>query len=831
MELTDRHLLGKETQTMKNLFKYAASYWKAMIAIVLILIVQAYCDLSLPAYTSDIVNVGIQQGGIEDEVPKQIAVEEMEKLLLFVSEDDQQTVTDSYTEDNTSYDKDADVLKDSVAEDEDAMKDLKEILQIPMMMTAGIESGSDTTKQMEKQLKEQMKQGMAQSQSAQQSAAQELPEGMSQEEAQKMAQAQSAQQGAASQAQQAAALEDASMFDLLKMLPAEQRSALVDQISEKMDDMPDTILDQAAVSFCKSAYKDLGMDTNQIQIHYLLKTGGQMAALALLGMVASITVAFLASRVGASAGRDLRGGVFHKVVGFSNNEFNHFSTASLITRSTNDIQQIQMLIVMLLRMVLYAPILAIGGVLQVMKTNVSMSWIIGLAVIIIAFVVLLLFLVVMPKFKVLQSLVDKLNLVTREILTGLPVIRAFSTEKHEEKRFDDANRTLTKTNLFVNRAMTFMMPTMMLVMNGVSVLIVWTGAHGISDGQMQVGDMMAFIQYTMQIIMGFLMLCMISIMLPRAAVAADRVEEVLKSETMIHDPEREKHFPEGGKGVLTFDHVSFRYPGADENVLEDITFTAKPGETTAIIGSTGSGKSTLVNLIPRFYDVTQGDITLDGVDIREVKQRELREKLGYVPQKGVLFSGDIASNIMFGNSHGSEAEMMEAAEIAQATEFIDTKPEKYNSPISQGGANVSGGQKQRLSIARAIAKHPQVFIFDDSFSALDYKTDVTLRRALAEKTSGSTVLIVAQRISTILHAEQIIVLDEGKVAGKGTHAELLRTCPVYREIAESQLSKAELKAALKEQTETNAEKKDVQKVKAQVTTEQKTDGKEEQSHA
>jgi len=816
---------------MKNLFKYAASYWKAMIAIVLILIVQAYCDLSLPAYTSDIVNVGIQQGGIEDEIPEQIAVEEMEKLLLFVSEDDQQTVTDSYTEDNTSYDKDAYVLKDSVAEDEDAMKDLKEILRIPMMMTAGIESGSDTTKQMEKQLKEQMKQGMAQSQSAQQSAAQELPEGMTQEEAQKMAQAQSVQQGAASQAQQVAALEDASMFDLLKMLPAEQRSALVDQISEKMDDMPDTILDQAAVSFCKSAYQDLGMDTNQIQIHYLLKTGGQMAGLALLGMVASITVAFLASRVGASAGRDLRSGVFHKVVGFSNNEFNHFSTASLITRSTNDIQQIQMLIVMLLRMVLYAPILAIGGVLQVMKTNVSMSWIIGLAVIIIAFVVLLLFLVVMPKFKILQSLVDKLNLVTREILTGLPVIRAFSTEKHEEERFDDANRTLTKTNLFVNRAMTFMMPTMMLVMNGVSVLIVWTGAHGISDGQMQVGDMMAFIQYTMQIIMGFLMLCMISIMLPRAAVAADRVEEVLKSETMIHDPEREKHFPEEGKGVLTFDHVSFRYPGADEDVLEDITFTAEPGETTAIIGSTGSGKSTLVNLIPRFYDVTEGDITLDGVDIREVKQRELREKLGYVPQKGVLFSGDIASNIMFGNSHGSEAEMMEAAEIAQATEFIDTKPEKYQSPISQGGANVSGGQKQRLSIARAIAKHPQVFIFDDSFSALDYKTDVTLRRALAEKTSGSTVLIVAQRISTILHAEQIIVLDEGKIAGKGTHAELLRTCPVYREIAESQLSKAELEAALKEQPETNAEKKDVQKVKAQVTAEQKTDGKEEQSHA
>ena len=468
---------------MKNLFKYAASYWKAMIAILLILVLQAYCDLSLPAYTSDIVNVGIQQGGMEDEVPRQIATEEMEKLLLFVSEDDQQTVMDAYTEDNTSYKKEAYVLKDSVAEDEHTLRKLKEILQIPMMMTSGIESGSDTTKQMEEKLKEQMSQGMSQ--------------GM----------------------QQSVPLDDMSMFDLLKMLPAEQRTTMVEKIEEQMSEMPDTILDQAAVSFCKSAYKDLGMDMDQTQIHYLLKTGGQMAALALLGMAASIMVAFLASRVGASAGRDLRSGVFHKVVGFSNNEFNHFSTASLITRSTNDIQQIQMLIVMLLRMVLYAPILAIGGVLQVMKTNVSMSWIIGLAVIIIAFVVLLLFLVVMPKFKVLQNLVDKLNLVTREILTGLPVIRAFSTEKHEEERFDDANRTLTKTNLFVNRAMTFMMPVMMLVMNGVSVLIVWTGAHGISDGQMQVGDMMAFIQYTMQIIMGFLMLCMISIMLPRAAVA------------------------------------------------------------------------------------------------------------------------------------------------------------------------------------------------------------------------------------------------------------------------------------------------------------------------
>lgn len=745
---------------MKNLFKYAASYWKAMIAIILILFVQAYCDLSLPAYTSDIVNVGIQQGGIEDEIPEQIAREEMDKLLLFVSEEDGQKVMDAYEEDTESYEKDAYVLKESVSGDEEQMKELQDILKLPMMMTAGFESGSDMTKEVESQLKSS------------------LPDGT--------------------------VSEDTTIFDIMKMLPGEQRTVMVEKMGEQMDDLPDTILDQAAVSYCKSVYQDLGMDMEKIQTGYLVKTGGMMIALAFLGMAASVLVGFLASRVGASAGRDLRGRVFHKVVGFSNHEFNQFSTASLITRSTNDIQQIQMLIVMLLRMVLYAPILAIGGVFQVMKTNVSMSWIIGLAVIIIACMVLLLFVVAMPKFKMLQKLVDKLNLVTREILTGLSVIRAFSTEKHEEKRFDDANVELTKTNLFVNRAMTFMMPVMMLVMNGVSVLIVWTGAHGISDGQMQVGDMMAFIQYTMQIIMGFLMLCMISIMLPRAAVAADRVEEVLKSETIICDPEQPEVLPEQGEGVLSFDHVSFKYPGADEDVLQDITFTARPGQTTAIIGSTGSGKSTLVNLIPRFYDVTEGKITLDGIDIRDIKQHDLREKLGYVPQKGVLFSGNIASNIMFGNQDRTEAEMKEAAEIAQATEFIETKPEGYESPIAQGGSNVSGGQKQRLSIARAIAKHPQVFIFDDSFSALDYKTDVTLRHALAEKTRESTVLIVAQRISTILHAEQILVLDDGKIVGKGTHAELLKNCEVYREIAESQLSRAELESAV--QTDGKEEK-------------------------
>ena len=745
---------------MKNLFKYAASYWKAMIAIMLILFVQAYCDLSLPAYTSNIVNVGIQQGGIEDEIPEQIAREEMDKLLLFVSEEDGQKVMDAYEEDTESYEKDAYVLKESVSGDEEQMKELQDILKLPMMMTTGFESGSDMTKEVESQLKSS------------------LPDGT--------------------------VSEDTTIFDIMKMLPGEQRTAMVEKMGEQMDDLPDTILDQAAVSYCKSVYQDLGMDMEKIQTGYLAKTGGMMIALAFLGMAASVLVGFLASRVGASAGRDLRGRVFHKVVGFSNHEFNQFSTASLITRSTNDIQQIQMLIVMLLRMVLYAPILAIGGVFQVMKTNVSMSWIIGLAVIIIACMVLLLFVVAMPKFKMLQKLVDKLNLVTREILTGLSVIRAFSTEKHEEKRFDDANVELTKTNLFVNRAMTFMMPAMMLVMNGVSVLIVWTGAHGISDGQMQVGDMMAFIQYTMQIIMGFLMLCMISIMLPRAAVAADRAEEVLKSETIICDPERPEVLPEQGEGVLSFDHVSFKYPGADEDVLQDITFTARPGQTTAIIGSTGSGKSTLVNLIPRFYDVTEGKITLDGIDIRDIKQHDLREKLGYVPQKGVLFSGNIASNIMFGNQDGTEEEMKEAAEIAQATEFIETKPEGYESPIAQGGSNVSGGQKQRLSIARAIAKHPQVFIFDDSFSALDYKTDVTLRHALAEKTRESTVLIVAQRISTILHAEQILVLDDGKIVGKGTHAELLKNCEVYREIAESQLSRAELESAV--QTDGKEEK-------------------------
>ena len=745
---------------MKNLFKYAAVHWKSLLAIIAVLFIQAYCDLSLPAYTSDIVNVGIQQGGIEDQVPEALRPDEMEKLLLFVPEEDRETVLDAYETDSSTYDTEAYVLRESVSGDEEQMDALSDILAGPMMLTAGFESGSDMTEQIEAQLKENIPAQMVS--------------------------------------------DDMTVFDILKMMPEQQRDALIEEMEKQMGDLPDTILDQAAVSYVGTAYEALGMDMDGIQIRYLLVTGGKMVALAFLGMAASVLVGFLASRVGAATGRDLRGNVFRKVVGFSNNEFDHFSTASLITRSTNDIQQIQLIIVMLLRIVLYAPILAIGGVIQVFQTNVSMSWIIGLAVLLIGLVILVLFLVAMPKFRILQTLVDKVNLVMREILTGLPVIRAFSTQEHEEERFDDANRMLTKTNLFVNRAMTFMMPVMMLIMNGVSVLIMWNGAHGIDEGQMQVGDMMAFIQYTMQIIMGFLMLCMLSIMLPRAAVAADRVEEVLSSRTVIHDPEQPKSFSGEKKGLLVFDHVSFKYPGADENVLHDITFTAKPGETTAIIGSTGSGKSTLVNLIPRFYDVSEGNITLDGVDIREVTQHELREKLGYVPQKGLLFSGDIASNIMFGNPGGSEREMTEAAEIAQAAEFIDAKPDGYHSHIAQGGSNVSGGQKQRLSIARAIAKRPEVFIFDDSFSALDFKTDVTLRKALKKRTKDSTVLIVAQRISTILNAEQIIVLDDGRVAGIGTHKDLLKNCEVYRQIAASQLSESELAAGMSEMKESGS---------------------------
>ena len=741
---------------MGKLFKFLKPYAAAVAAIICILVVQAYCDLSLPTYTSDIVNVGIQQGGIDEALPDTISKKDLNHLLLLVPSDRQKIVKNAYTESVEKYDYNGTVmeLKASVKEDKKKVDRLSEILGKPMLMAAGFDSGSDMTQKIEEQMRTQMS---------------GIPN-----------------------------VDKMDIYDMLEFMGAEGRNALIGQMDQQMDSMQDSIIAQAAAGYIKDAYTHIGIDTDQIETTYILRTGAKMLALAFLGMAASILVGLLASRVGAGVGRRLRENVFRKVVGFSNAEFDKFSTASLITRSTNDIQQIQLLLVMILRMVLYAPIMAIGGIWKVFHTNVGMSWIIGLAVAVIIVIVGFLFLVVMPKFKLIQNQVDKLNLVSREILTGLSVIRAFGTQKHEEERFDDANKALTKTNLFVNRAMTFMMPLMMFVMNSIAVLIVWVGGHSINDGAMQVGDMMAFIQYTMQIIMAFLMICMISVMLPRAAVSAGRVDEVLTSETMIHDPKNPSHIPEEGKGKIVFDHVSFRYPGAEEDVLHDISFTAEPGKTTAFIGSTGCGKSTLVNLIPRFYDVTDGKITIDGKDIRNVSQHELREKLGYVPQKAVLFSGDIASNILYGNPEGSEAEMTEAATIAQATEFIEQKKKKYKSTISQGGSNVSGGQKQRLSIARAIAKHPDVYIFDDSFSALDYKTDATLRAKLKEKTSESTVMIVAQRISTILHADQIIVLDDGQIVGKGTHKELLKNCEAYYQIASSQLSEKELEEDLKE---------------------------------
>ncbi|WP_277257956.1 ABC transporter ATP-binding protein [Merdimonas faecis] len=710
---------------MKKLFGFLKPYALQVVVIICVLMVQAYCDLSLPAYTSDIVNVGIQQSGIDEKVPEALAGEDLNLILAFVPEEDRAEVADAYEESSDSYDYEGTVmaLKEQVKEDDSQLEELSDQMGLPMVMAMAAEESG------------------------------------------------------------------------INMNGAE---GMAGEASGQMEDLPDSMVEQAVAAYIQSAYEKIGIDVGDISSRYILATGGKMLLLAGLGMAASILVGLMASRVGAGLGRSLRERVFRKVVGFSNGEFDKFSTASLITRSTNDIQQIQLLTVMILRMVLYAPIMAIGGIWNVFHTNVDMSWIIALAVVLIFLLVAVLFAVVMPKFRILQNLVDRLNLVSREILTGLSVIRAFGTEKHEEERFDDANKDLTRANLFVNRAMTFMMPTMMLIMNGISVLIVWVGGHSIDEGTMQVGDMMAFIQYTMQIIMAFLMICMISVMLPRAAVSAERVDGVLESHTLINDPGDPEKLPEESKGQVVFDHVSFRYPGAEEDVLEDISFTAEPGQTTAIIGSTGCGKSTLVNLIPRFYDVTEGSIRLDGHDIRNLTQHDLREKLGYVPQKGVLFSGDIASNILFGNPDGTDEEMEEAARIAQATEFIEAKKRQYHSHIAQGGSNVSGGQKQRLSIARAIAKHPAVYIFDDSFSALDYKTDVALRGALKEKTEDSTVIIVAQRISTIMHAEQILVLDDGKIVGKGTHKELLRDCPEYYQIASSQLSEKELEQDMKE---------------------------------
>ena len=745
---------------MLKLIKYLKSSVASILIIVVLLVGQAACDLTLPQYTSNIVNVGIQQGGVENAAPTVIRVSEMNKLFLFMSQAEQDTVLQSYKKldkaDMTAADADKALKKypqlakeplyERTAKDDETIDALSRLLSKPMLVVMGFSGDNEEMGAMADQMLASLPPQMA----------------------------------------------GKDVFDVLAMMTDEQRSQMITAINDKMKEMPDSILEQSAVVFVKQEYQAVGIDTDKLQNNYVLLTGAKMLGLALLSMLLTVLVGFIASRVAASLGKELRGRVFRKVVSFSHAELDRFSTASLITRSTNDIQQIQMLFVMLLRIVFYAPIIGIGGVIKVLNTNTSMAWIIAVAVMAVLTLVIVLFAVAMPRFKIMQKLVDKVNLVTREILTGLPVIRAFSTQKHEEERFDKTNKDLTRTNLFVNRVMTTMMPMMMLIMNGITVLIMWNGAHGVDAGSMQVGDLMAFMQYTMQIVMAFLMISMFSIMLPRASVSAGRIEEVLQTEPVIRDPEQTASFDDAKKGLVEFRNVSFRYPGAEENVLENISFTAKPGETTAFIGSTGSGKSTLINLIPRFYDITEGELLVDGADVRRVSQHDLRAKIGYVPQKGVLFSGTIASNLRYGNNDASQEELDKAAQIAQAADFIGEKPDGFDSEISQGGTNVSGGQKQRLSIARAIAIHPEIYIFDDSFSALDYKTDVALRKALKEETAGSTVLIVAQRISTILHAEQIIVLDEGKIVGKGTHKELLKTCEVYQQIAMSQLSKEEL---------------------------------------
>lgn len=751
---------------MLKLLKHLKSSTLSIVLVVFLLIVQAVCDLSLPDYTSNIVNVGIQQSGIENAVPKAIRKTEMEKLMLFIEDSDKEKITDNYIlldknellqSDYNKYVKEYPNLeKEPIyklnTKDKDVIEELNSILGKPIIVTMGIEK--DGLEKLPNELKASM--------------------------------------GANAMGNQSTANMQSDPFQMLSMLPKENLKAILDEINEEFDKMPESIITQSATFYIKEEYKVLGIDIEKLQNKYILYEGGIMLLVALISMVAVVGVAFLSSRIAAGLGKNLRHKVFRKVVNFSNSEFDEFSTASLITRSTNDIQQIQMMSVMLIRVIFYAPILALGGILKVITTDTSMAWIIGVAVMAILTVVIVLFSIAIPKFKAVQKLLDKLNLVTREILTGMLVIRAFSTEKHEEQRFDKANRDLTKTNLFVNRAMSSMMPIMMLIMNCITILIVWVGAHKVDQGTMQVGNMMAFIQYTMQIIMAFLMISMLSVMIPRASVCAQRIQEVLDKDLSIKDPEQVEDFADTQKGYVEFKNVSFKYPHAEDYVLENINFTAKPGETTAFIGSTGSGKSTLINLIPRFYDVTEGCISIDGVDVRKVNQHDLREKIGYIPQKGVLFSGDIESNLKYGKEDATYDDLVEASEIAQAMEFITSKPEGFETKIAQGGTNVSGGQKQRLSIARALVKKPEIYIFDDSFSALDFKTDAALRKALNEKTGESTVLIVAQRISTIMYADQIVVLDEGKVVGIGTHDDLLSNCEVYNQIAVSQLSKEEL---------------------------------------
>ena len=747
-------------KVLKNLKKSLG----AVIIIVILLCVQATTDLALPDYTSKIVNEGIQSGGIEKALPEVISKTDMDSMLIFTDKDNE--ILDNYTLVGETRNKHEEkIIKKYFGDDNNIEKDsiyvLKDIEEekeeelIGIILDPLMELTAVTNEETVKQIKEQMLQN--------------IPE------------------------EQKAYIQNMSLIELIKQMPEEQKNQILSEFTKQIDGMSDSIKEQAAISSVKQIYVNMGVDTDRIQNNYIFNTGLQMLGIALITMLCAVTIMLLSSRVAAKLGKTLREKVFKKVTKFSNAELNEFSTASLITRSTNDVQQIQQLITLLFRVVVYAPIIGIGGFVKVLtSTDSSMAWIIGIAIVAILFIVGTLFIVAMPRFKKLQDLIDKLNEVSREILTGLSVIRAFNKEKKEEARFDKANKNLMKTNVFVNNAMSMMMPLLMLIMNSIMILIVWVGGHKVDEGIMQVGDMMAFIQYTMQIVMAFLMISMISIMLPRAAVSARRINEVIDAEPSIKDKEKTKKFDPSKKGLVEFKNVSFRYPDADTEILEDINFTAEPGKTTAIIGSTGSGKSTVVNLIPRFYDVTGGELCIDGVNVKDVSQKDLRDIIGFVPQKGVLFSGTIESNIKYSDENMSDEKMIEAAEIAQATEFINEKENKYKDPIAQGGGNVSGGQKQRLSIARAIAKDPEIFVFDDSFSALDFKTDSALREALATRTKNKTVIIVAQRISTILNADKIIVLEEGKMVGMGTHEELMKDNETYRQIALSQLSEEEL---------------------------------------
>ena len=754
---------------MTKIFKQLARHWAVCLVVFALLFVQAYCDLSLPDYTSKIVDTGIQQGGIESPLPDTVRQSTLDALSLLMREEDAAAFQNAYIADGDVLRLRTDLTADERTALEDAVTTPDIVLYLAAAQAANTPAG-------------QTGMGMTGLADLQASGADRNPDTETE-----------------TVAPTAEDLDTVcGQFAAMSQMPGFSRDAVQQQLTGAIGQLDDTVVENLksqALLLVGLEYEAQGI-AHDVQMHYLYKVGGQMLALTLLMVAVSIAVGFLASRVSAAIGRDLRRETFSSVIHFSHAEIENFSTASLITRTTNDIQQVQFVCVMLLRMVAYAPILGIGGVLHVIGSRSGLSWIVVLDVALLLLLILFLMNMAMPKFKIMQTLVDRLNLVSREILTGIMPVRAFSREQFEEQRFDKANKDLMGTQLFTNRAMVAMMPFMTLIMNGTSLLIVWFGGKAMDNGTMQVGEMIAFITYTMQIVMSFLMLAMVAVMLPRAGVAADRIDEVIRTKATIHDPDEadakaaKEH--KNWQGVVEFHDVSFRFPGADSDALEHISFTAKPGETTAIIGSTGCGKSTLLNLIPRFYDVTGGSVTVDGIDVRQMPQAQLHDLLGYVPQKGVLFSGTIDSNLKFGGDHITDAAVKKAAAIAQATEFIDAKPEGYASPIAQGGSNVSGGQKQRLSIARAIAKDPKIYLFDDSFSALDYKTDVALRRALKAQTDNATVLIVAQRISTVLHANQILVLDEGRLVGKGTHAQLMASCPEYQEIARSQLSQKEL---------------------------------------